>query len=460
MSSSGGSQGIGRLMVRTGREALATGTTDAGTTTDTGTDSAPRAHQQLQRPLQQPQQVVLDNAAAIGLSSVALRTDDSDVQCHVPADGNVGAGSGHIRGCDGGGGSSSDAAVPRSVPSAAGSTARGAQQEDGAACDDDIARASLLNAATGRQPPNLLLALGALAALAEARKRHHGHSSASASAGSAYVATASAASHARRDAAYSEHAAEPSPLSAVAGYLARGPTPAAAAASSAPPSSLGEMEPIAGAAAGAGAATTADEEPGSQNGALASSVDGGVPNPFTPYYGLLIHQQNMLQDSVRTGAYYNAIIANAADFKDKVVMDVGTGSGILAWFAYKAGARKVYAIEASAVADRAAALLAANGVGDKIVVLKQKVEDVVLTEQVRRTTNTYVRAPSQSARVTPLLKSSSTMCPPANLDVLALSARAFRVHRRRLTSLCQSRWASCSSTNACWSRTLRLVSSL
>jgi len=103
-------------------------------------------------------------------------------------------------------------------------------------------------------------------------------------------------------------------------------------------------------------------------------------HPFFSYYGMLVHQQNMLQDAVRTGAYQAAIMANAEDFRDKVVMDVGSGSGILAYFAAKAGARRVYAVEASNVADRAALLMRANGLADRIIVLKAKVEEVELPE--------------------------------------------------------------------------------
>ncbi len=56
-------------------------------------------------------------------------------------------------------------------------------------------------------------------------------------------------------------------------------------------------------------------------------------SPFEEYYGTLIHQQNMLEDSVRTSTYYKAIMDNQVDFKGKVVMDVGAGSGILSFFA-------------------------------------------------------------------------------------------------------------------------------
>ena len=56
---------------------------------------------------------------------------------------------------------------------------------------------------------------------------------------------------------------------------------------------------------------------------------------------------------MRTGTYQRAMLNNRVDFTDKVVMDVGTGTGILAFFAVQAGAKKVYAVEASDVADHA-----------------------------------------------------------------------------------------------------------
>ena len=102
---------------------------------------------------------------------------------------------------------------------------------------------------------------------------------------------------------------------------------------------------------------------------------------FFCYYASLVHQQNMLQDLVRTGAYHGAIMANAADFRGKVVVDVGTGSGVLAYFAVRAGARHVYALEASGVAQRARKLLEANGLGDRITVMQAKVEEAELPER-------------------------------------------------------------------------------
>ena len=100
------------------------------------------------------------------------------------------------------------------------------------------------------------------------------------------------------------------------------------------------------------------------------------------YYAQLPNQQNMLEDSIRTGIYNQSINLNMVDFLDKVVMDLGAGSGILSFFAAHSGARKVYAIEATPMAENARRLVAANGLSDRIEVIQAKVEDLELPEKV------------------------------------------------------------------------------
>ncbi|XP_062468481.1 histone-arginine methyltransferase CARM1-like isoform X4 [Pezoporus occidentalis] len=66
----------------------------------------------------------------------------------------------------------------------------------------------------------------------------------------------------------------------------------------------------------------------------------------------------------------------------QVVLDVGCGSGILSFFAVQAGARKVYAVEASTVAKHAELLVRSNNLSDKIIVLSGKIEEISLPENV------------------------------------------------------------------------------
>ncbi|CAI5536245.1 unnamed protein product [Closterium sp. Naga37s-1] len=65
-----------------------------------------------------------------------------------------------------------------------------------------------------------------------------------------------------------------------------------------------------------------------------------------------------------------------------VVLDVGTGSGILAIWAAQAGARRVYAVEATDMAQHAETLARANGVAERVTVLQGSMEDVQLPEKV------------------------------------------------------------------------------
>lgn len=90
----------------------------------------------------------------------------------------------------------------------------------------------------------------------------------------------------------------------------------------------------------------------------------------------------MMQDFHRTNTYRRAILNNSNDFRDKVVLDVGAGSGILSFFAIQAGAKKVYAIEASNMASYARFLVQANHQQDKISVIMGKVEEIQLPEDV------------------------------------------------------------------------------
>lgn len=63
------------------------------------------------------------------------------------------------------------------------------------------------------------------------------------------------------------------------------------------------------------------------------------------------------------------------------MLDVGTGSGILAIWSAQAGARKVYAVEATKMAEHARELIKANNVQDVVEVIEGSMEDVTLPEK-------------------------------------------------------------------------------
>merc|ERR1719251_476365 len=97
---------------------------------------------------------------------------------------------------------------------------------------------------------------------------------------------------------------------------------------------------------------------------------------YFQFYGYLSQQQNMMQDFVRTSTYQKAILSNLTDFRGKVVLDVGAGSGILSFFAQQAGAAKVYAVEGSSIAKHATELVRANKVDNVIKVISGKIEEI------------------------------------------------------------------------------------
>lgn len=77
-----------------------------------------------------------------------------------------------------------------------------------------------------------------------------------------------------------------------------------------------------------------------------------------------------------------SIMRNEHLFKDKVVLDVGCGTGILSMFAAKAGARAVFAVDMSSIAHQASEIVTENGFKDVITVMQCKMEDAALPEKV------------------------------------------------------------------------------
>ncbi|WP_440994688.1 50S ribosomal protein L11 methyltransferase [Cysteiniphilum litorale] len=79
----------------------------------------------------------------------------------------------------------------------------------------------------------------------------------------------------------------------------------------------------------------------------------------------------MLNDTTRNEAYKKAI--NSIDFKNKIVIDIGAGTGILSMMAVANGAKHVYAFECNKqIAHNARQIISNNGYQDKITLIDRK----------------------------------------------------------------------------------------
>jgi len=65
-------------------------------------------------------------------------------------------------------------------------------------------------------------------------------------------------------------------------------------------------------------------------------------------------------------------------FKNKIVLDVGCGTGILSMFAAKAGAKQVYGVDMSGIIESAKKIVEKNGFADKVTLIRGKIEEIVL----------------------------------------------------------------------------------
>ncbi|MBN2798986.1 MAG: class I SAM-dependent methyltransferase [Deltaproteobacteria bacterium] len=109
-------------------------------------------------------------------------------------------------------------------------------------------------------------------------------------------------------------------------------------------------------------------------------VAGETPLIFGNYSGVEVHRR-MLSDEVRLSKYREALAAVVKP--GDVVIDAGSGTGVLAVMAALAGAARVYAIEKTEFAENIAQVAADSGVGDRVIVVQDDFGKVVLPEKAQ-----------------------------------------------------------------------------
>ena len=96
-----------------------------------------------------------------------------------------------------------------------------------------------------------------------------------------------------------------------------------------------------------------------------------------------IHHE-MLSDKVRTQSYKDAVSYNVKCLRDKLVLDLGCGTGILSMFCAKlGGARHVVGVDMSDIAHQAMDIVRENNLQDSITIVKGRLEDVNLSEKLK-----------------------------------------------------------------------------
>lgn len=146
----------------------------------------------------------------------------------------------------------------------------------------------------------------------------------------------------------------------------------------------------------------------------------------------------LLNDRARTGAFLRAI-ARAVRPGD-VVLDLGTGTGVLAVAAARAGARRVYAVEAGAVGGVAAKVFEANGLADRITLVRShstrislpEKADVLISELIGNGPLGEGVLEATADAVKRLLKPRARLVPRA-LKILCLPVNVPDAARRKLT---------------------------
>ncbi|GET87356.1 hypothetical protein, conserved [Leishmania tarentolae] len=96
---------------------------------------------------------------------------------------------------------------------------------------------------------------------------------------------------------------------------------------------------------------------------------------FDSYADLSVHKV-MLCDRPRMD-FYKTLLTDRSIVEGKVVVDVGSGSGILSCWAAQSGAAHVLSVEASSLAEVQQQIMSDNGLSDRVTVIASTVEELV-----------------------------------------------------------------------------------
>ncbi|MBB6250042.1 tetratricopeptide repeat protein [Nitrospirillum iridis] len=145
----------------------------------------------------------------------------------------------------------------------------------------------------------------------------------------------------------------------------------------------------------------------------------------------------MMNDTERNAAYEAAL--TAAVRPGDIVLEIGTGSGLLAMMAARAGAAHVYTCEADpTIAEAARAIIAANGYGDRVTVIAKPSSAVTVGTDLPRPADLLVSeilsSDLLSERVLPAVRDAKDrlLAPDARVIPQAGGVRALLAESRTL----------------------------
>uniref|UniRef100_A0A8D8Z1L4 type I protein arginine methyltransferase n=2 Tax=Cacopsylla melanoneura TaxID=428564 RepID=A0A8D8Z1L4_9HEMI len=97
---------------------------------------------------------------------------------------------------------------------------------------------------------------------------------------------------------------------------------------------------------------------------------------FEDVYADFRTHQSTYKDKQLVECFHNSIVNNSHLFKDRVVLEIGCGMGLLSLFCAQAGAKHVISVDCSVITQLTEIIVKENNMSDVITVIRSRIEDV------------------------------------------------------------------------------------